>query len=252
MCKKKRLLLCVGFAKKVGVGEKEEVFFSNLQSVFLCNVMHLIRHDGRQRDGDEPDNLARPRYSQRTILLLLLVPRSPCRVAPAAVPAAAAAALLMAVGRAVAVALGEWQFLARRVSGSRSISLRVRRWLVEVVALPWLLRRCGLAARAAEVDGRFLDVADAGFVLPCAVLRIFCLNPGYDRGMCTAAAIIRSRWPLGGLDLVSRTPACRNIAVALEDLLCGNVARVVEEGGIIEDRLKVFGYLIISLACHSM
>lgn len=116
--------------------------------------------------------------------------------------------------------------------------------MLEVVALPRLLGRCGLAARAAEVDGRLLDVPDAGFVLPGAVLGVLCLDPGDYWGVCTAAAVIRSGWPLSGLDLVARTPACRNISIALQDLFCGNVTGVVEEGGIVEDRLEVFRYLI--------
>jgi hypothetical protein len=43
---------------------------------------------------------------------------------------------------------------------------------------------------------------------------------------------------------VSRASACSNISIALEDLLCGDVARVVEEGRIVKNRLEVFRYLI--------
>ena len=85
----------------------------------ICRRSHfyvidaLIRHRERDKTVERPSDLARPRHPQRPILLLLLAPRSPCRVPPAAVPAAAAAAaLLVAVGRAVAVALDEGQFLA--------------------------------------------------------------------------------------------------------------------------------------------
>lgn len=117
--------------------------------------------------------------------------------------------------------------------------------MLEVVALPWLLRWRRLTARAAEVDRRFLDVPDTGFVLPSAVLGILRLNPGDYWGVCTAASVIRPGWPLGGLDLVSRASVCRNITITLEDLFRGYVAGVVEEGRIVEDRLEVLRYLVI-------
>lgn len=93
-------------------------------------------------------------------------------------------------------------------------------------------------------------MSDAGFVLPRAVLGILRLNSSDYWGVCTAAAIVRSRWPMGGFDLVSRASTCRNIAVALEDLFRGYIARVVEEGRIVEDRLEVFRYLVIISTFH--
>lgn len=78
-------------------------------------------------------------------------------------------------------------------------------------------------------------MSNTGFVLPCAVLGILRLNPGDYWGVCTAGSVIRSGWPLGGLDLVSRAAVCRNITIALEDLFRGYVAGVVEEGRIVKN-----------------
>lgn len=126
-----------------------------------------------------------------------------------------------------------------------------------LLLLPRLLRRRGVVvvlaprpAAAVEVYRRLVHVAHGSFVLPRSVLRVLGLDARYDGGVgAAAAAVVGARGAVDGLDGVAGAAAGGDVAVALEDLLCGDVAGVVEEGGVIEDGLEVFGYLVVSLVC---
>lgn len=78
--------------------------------------------------------------------------------------------------------------------------------------------------------------------LPCGILRQVGLNAGRSRSIlasgraCYGQGLPAVAWLLGDT-------APGNVPISLQDLLGCDFGVLFEEGGVIEDRLEVFGYL---------
>lgn len=113
------------------------------------------------------------------------------------------------------------------------------------------VRHAVVAAAAAGVDAapRLLHVSHAAFHLPCCLLRWVEVDPGRDR--CRVTSSVLRAWrgrakPTGreglrraGDDGSSRAGLLRNIAVAFEYLLGGDVGTAIEQGRVGQDGLEI-------------
>ena len=88
-----------------------------------------------------------------------------------------------------------------------------------------------------------LDVAHIG--LHGVLLRWIGVDADNWGVLCAAGGVLGALWLRGGggFDGVAGAAVGGDVAVALEDLLCGDLGGVVKEGGVVENREEILWHL---------